>query len=45
PPPPPPPVFSTTVLFFNFAWEDMTTPHLALLADIVRVACSCLLRG
>ncbi|CAM9405729.1 unnamed protein product, partial [Sphacelaria rigidula] len=28
------------IYFFNFAWEDMTTPPLSLLTDIVRVAVS-----
>ncbi|CAM9319495.1 unnamed protein product [Ectocarpus fasciculatus] len=30
---------------YNFSWEDMTTPSMALLSDIVRVALSCLRTG
>ncbi|CBJ29564.1 conserved unknown protein [Ectocarpus siliculosus] len=30
---------------YNFSWEDMTTPSMALLSDIIRVALSCLRTG
>ncbi|CAN0166176.1 unnamed protein product [Hapterophycus canaliculatus] len=33
------------VSVYNFAWEDMTTPSMALLTDIVRVAVSCVQTG
>lgn len=33
------------VSVYNFAWEDMTTPSMALLTDIVRVAVSCIRSG
>jgi hypothetical protein len=36
---------SAGIHFANFAWEDMTTPPLPLLADIVRVLASHLAVG
>lgn len=33
------------VSVYNFAWEDMTTPSMSLLTDIVRVAVSSLRVG
>jgi hypothetical protein len=36
---------SAGIHFANFAWEDMTTPPLPLLADIVRVLASHLAAG
>ncbi|CAM9754101.1 unnamed protein product, partial [Choristocarpus tenellus] len=33
------------IAFYNFSWEDMTVPTLIMLTNIVRVACSCLIKG